>query len=67
MPSCAFFQQGEAGLDCDCVAQADKLTLLDKTQIDLAGGPLGRLDDAQMERVVRTVTWSLGIDGKATR
>lgn len=58
---CAMFQQGEGGLERDCAAKADQITLVDKLEIDLASGVVGRFNDLQMERLVRAIKWSLSI------
>lgn len=50
---CSEFARGEGGLDCDCVAKADELSLIDKLDINLAQGPIGAFDNAQMSRVKR--------------
>ncbi|MEX0701673.1 MAG: type II toxin-antitoxin system PemK/MazF family toxin [Planctomycetales bacterium] len=62
--SCVRFNCGEGGLDKDCVAKTDQLSLIDKLGIDLASGPIGRFDDGQMRRLMDAVEWPLAIDDK---
>ena len=59
---CAEFASGKGGLDCDCMAKTDELSLIDKLDIDLAHGPIGAFDDSQMKRVLDAIKWSLCID-----
>lgn len=58
---CALFAAGEGGLDCECVAKTDELSLFDKLDVDMARGPIGRFNDDQMARVLQALKWSLGI------
>ena len=51
-PWCAVFSAGEGGLDRDCVAKTDEITLIDKLHINLAAGPIGELDEDQLNRIV---------------
>jgi len=60
-PWCAAFRAGEGGLLKDCVAKTDELSLIDKLSIDIAKGPIGEFDAAQMTRVVQAAKWTLDI------
>jgi mRNA-degrading endonuclease toxin of MazEF toxin-antitoxin module len=60
-PWCAFFKAGEGGLSKDCVAKADELSLIDKLNINIAKGPIGTFDEAQLGRLMTAVKWSLAI------
>lgn len=59
---CEEFFTGEGGLDMDCVAKADELSMIDKLDIDFRSGPLGQLDESQMERLLGAIRWTLKID-----
>ena len=59
---CEPFYAGEGGLDRDCVAKADEVSLIDKLDIDLARGALGEFDGPQMTRLARAIRWSLHIE-----
>ncbi len=58
---CAHFYPGEGGLELECVAKTDELSLYDKTHIRLADGPVGQFDKDQMERLCEALKWSLKI------
>jgi mRNA-degrading endonuclease toxin of MazEF toxin-antitoxin module len=58
---CAFYSTGEGGLDRDCVAKADELTLVDKLDIDLVAGKVGGFNDDQMKRLISAIKWSLNM------
>ena len=58
---CAFFRAGEGGLSLDCVAKTDEVSLIDKLDVDLAAGPIGRFDKSQLDRVIQAIKWSLEI------
>lgn len=60
-PWCVMYSAGEGGLDKDCVAKTDEITLIDKLEIDLASGRIGRFSDEQIDRLVTALKWSLGI------
>jgi mRNA-degrading endonuclease toxin of MazEF toxin-antitoxin module len=57
LQSCAFFERGEGGLKEDCVAKADEVTRIRKTEIDWTKSPMGRLRGEQMKRIVRAVRY----------
>lgn len=57
--SCAFFQKGEGGLRFDSVAMADKIALVEKSEILLSGGPIGMFNDNQMQRIFAALQWSI--------
>ncbi len=52
---CAFFPAGAFGQGLDCVAKADMLTLMDKTEIDFQAGRIGTLTPAQLARVFQAL------------
>ncbi len=62
LPWCSLFQIGEGGLDRKCVAKADELSRIDKLLVDLAAGPIGQFNPAQMGRVVEAMLWALQLD-----
>jgi mRNA-degrading endonuclease toxin of MazEF toxin-antitoxin module len=55
LPNCVPFRAGEFGLTKDCVAQAETITNIPTDQLDLAGGPVGTLDDMRMRDLVRAI------------
>jgi mRNA-degrading endonuclease toxin of MazEF toxin-antitoxin module len=62
LPNCVPFQAGPFGFAADCVAQCENMLSIDKNQLDLAGGPLGKLDDAMMREVIKAIGYVLDSD-----
>src|SRR5690242_6872983 len=62
LPHCVPFQAGEFGFTVDCVAQCENMLSMEKTDIDLAGGPMGVLDDARMREIIKTIGYVLDSD-----
>ncbi len=60
-PWCAIFSTGEGGLEKNSAAKTDEITLLDKLNLDLAKGPIGTFNDEQMNRLLKSLKWSLDI------
>ena len=58
---CALFSKSEGGLDRDCVAKCDEITLLDKLEINFSR-PLGHFNASEMDRLMDSLKWSLGLD-----
>ena len=46
LPNCVPFQAGEFGRPSDCGAQCEAIYVLEKGEIDIASGMIGRLDAA---------------------
>lgn len=55
LPNCVPFRAGEFGLPSDCVAQCEAIYALDRGEIDLAFGMIGRLDAARLRDVVKAI------------
>ena len=53
--SCVFFSRGSFGLAKSCVAQADALTVLRKTDLVEPPTPLGKLDAGKWRQLVRAM------------
>lgn len=45
-----------------CVAKCDEVTLLDKLDIDLAKGPIGRVNALKMKEIVKAIRWCIRDD-----
>ena len=60
-PWCVHFQAGDGGLEKECVAKTDELGMIDKLNLDLVNGFIGRFDDVQLQRVLDGIKWSLSI------
>ena len=46
----------------DCVAQCENMLSIEKTQLDLASGPVGVLDDLALRDVIKAVGHVLNSD-----
>jgi mRNA-degrading endonuclease toxin of MazEF toxin-antitoxin module len=55
LPNCVPFQAGEFGMPSDCVAQCDAIYALEKAEIDIGSGIIGRPDAARLRDVIRTI------------
>src|SRR5262249_16771358 len=48
LPNCVPFQAGDFGMPSDCVAQCEAIYALEKGEIDIASGTIGRLDATRL-------------------
>jgi len=55
LPNCVRFQAGEFGVPSDCVAQCEAIYALEKGEIDIASGMIGRLDAARLRDVIKAI------------
>jgi mRNA-degrading endonuclease toxin of MazEF toxin-antitoxin module len=55
LPNCVPFRAGQFGLTKDCVAQAETISPILLTDLDLARGPMGVLDEVTMRDVIRAI------------
>jgi mRNA-degrading endonuclease toxin of MazEF toxin-antitoxin module len=55
LPTCVPFLAGQFGLTTDCVAQCENILSIEKDQLDLSYGPLGKLDDMAMRDVIKAI------------
>jgi mRNA-degrading endonuclease toxin of MazEF toxin-antitoxin module len=62
LPNSAPFRAGQFGFTADCVAQCENILSIDKAQLDLAAGPVARLDDLAMREVVKAIGYVLEAD-----
>ena len=51
LPHCVAFRAGEFGLTKDCVAQAETITYLAVSELDLDPGAIGVLDEVRMREL----------------
>ncbi|MBS0266191.1 MAG: type II toxin-antitoxin system PemK/MazF family toxin [Planctomycetes bacterium] len=56
---CVLFARHEGGLEKDCVAKCDEISLVDKIDIDFSRGLVGTFDEGQMQRVINAIKWSI--------
>ena len=62
LPHCVSFRAGEFGLTKDCVAQAETITFLAVSDLDIDAGVLGVLDALRMRELIRAVGHMMGSD-----
>ncbi|MGP0062418.1 MAG: type II toxin-antitoxin system PemK/MazF family toxin [Isosphaeraceae bacterium] len=55
LPNCVPFHAGEFGMPSDCVAQCEAICALEKGEIDIASGLIGRLDAARLRDVIKSI------------
>ncbi len=55
LPNCVPFRAGQFGFTTDCVAQCDNMLSVEKSEVDLASGPVGELDELTMRDVVKAI------------
>jgi mRNA-degrading endonuclease toxin of MazEF toxin-antitoxin module len=60
LPHCVPLRAGEFGLTKDCVAQAETITFLAASELDLNAGALGVLDESRMRDLIRAVGNMMG-------
>lgn len=58
---CVFFARGEYGLEKDCVAKADEVSLYKFSELRIAEGQLGLVDGERMEEISIALSYALGI------
>lgn len=61
-PNCVPFQAGQFGFTTDCVAQCDNILSMEKSQFDLAAGPIGLLDKIAMRAIIKAIGHVLDSD-----
>ena len=66
LPNCVPLRAGHFGFATDCVAQCENLLSIDKTQLDLANGPRGILDDTTLRDVIRAIGYVMESDCEPT-
>lgn len=62
LANCVSFQAGEFGFTVDCVAQCENILSIDKEQLDLAVGVMGKLDETNMQKVIKAIGYVLKSD-----
>ena len=55
LPNCVPFRAGQFGFVSDCVAQCENMLSIEKSQIDLAAGPVGTLDAMALRDVIKAI------------
>jgi mRNA-degrading endonuclease toxin of MazEF toxin-antitoxin module len=55
LPHCVPFRTGEFGLAKDCVAQAEAITYIAASDLDLDAGAIGAIDAARLRELIKAV------------
>ena len=58
------FKRGISDSPVDCVAQCENILSIDQAQLDLATGPMGILDEAALEKVIKSIGYVIKSDCK---
>ena len=64
LSNCVPFQAGDFGFTVDCVAQCENILSVDQAQLDLAAGPKGILDEAALQKVIKSIGYVMKSDCK---
>ena len=64
LSNCVPFQAGDFGFTVDCVAQCENILSVDQAQLDLAAGPMGILDEAALQKVIKAIGYVMKSDCK---
>jgi mRNA-degrading endonuclease toxin of MazEF toxin-antitoxin module len=62
LPNCVPFHAGDFGFTTDCVAQCENVLSIDKVQVDLTSGPLGKLDDVALRNIIKAIGYVIESD-----
>ena len=62
LPNCVPFRAGQFGFTTDCVAQCENFLSIEKSDIDLASGPIGVLDEMAMREVIKAIGYVMASD-----
>ena len=64
LSNCVPFQAGVCGFTIDCAAQCKNILSIDQAQLDLVAGPIGTLDEAAFQKVVKSIGYVIKSDCK---
>jgi mRNA-degrading endonuclease toxin of MazEF toxin-antitoxin module len=62
LANCVPFQAGEFGFTVECVAQCENLLSIEKAQLDLAAGAIGKLDGTALQKVIKAIGYVIKSD-----
>ena len=62
LPNCVFLRAGREGFPENTVAQAEAITILEKSDLDLETGRLTRLTDEEMQELIRAIGYVIAAD-----
>ena len=55
LPNCVPFRAGDFGLTIDCVGQCENMISIERSRLDVAGGPIGVLDATKLRELVKAI------------
>lgn len=61
LKNCVIFSSGQFGLDADCVAITNQVTVTKVSDLRMSEGALGEIDEEKMAEVEASLLYSLGI------
>lgn len=64
LPQCVYFNEGSFGLTKACVAQAESMTLLRRSDLTVPPEPIGTMNVAKFERIISAVGFVLDAECK---
>lgn len=62
LPNCTAFEAGQFGFEKDCVAQAESIAQVEKSELDLETGAIGTLDPAALRNLIRSIGYVISAD-----
>ena len=62
LPNCVPFYTGDFGLFTNCVAQCENISAIEHNQLNTEAGPIGKLDEDTMQKVVRAIGYVMEAD-----
>jgi mRNA-degrading endonuclease toxin of MazEF toxin-antitoxin module len=62
LPHCVPFSAGEFGLTKDCVAQAEAITYVAISELDMDAGAIGVLDEVRLRELIKAIGNMMGSD-----
>ena len=64
LSNCVPFHAGNFGFTVDCVAQCENILSIDQAQLELSAGPMGTLDEAALQKIIKSIGYVIKSDCK---
>ena len=62
LPNCVPFRAGEFAFDRDCVAQAEAIARIEKSDLDLEAGCCGEIDAVKMRALIHAIGYVISAE-----
>jgi mRNA-degrading endonuclease toxin of MazEF toxin-antitoxin module len=62
LANCVFLAAGREGFPEDTIAQAESITMLEMSDLDLESGPITILDGGEMQELIRAIGYVIDAD-----